>query len=224
MITAQEMEAIAADLKPPLRDALHDAFHARARKETGRKLHQMIVGPLTSGKTTQAQDYAMALAESGLVEKEGFITIHYFEQLDRDQIEARFESAKGGVIIIDDITRHVENAADLHPLTSFLWRALASDDTTVILTGYKDKMEEFAESAPPDKRALLPDPVEMEKSFSFEERQAFTNPNEARRKARQEKRKVAGEWENASDITLKTGKGIAVPKKATFGKKENLKN
>lgn len=221
---AEEARQVAEDLPSALGQALVEASGRKGRGEGAGRLHQTIVGPLTSGKTTLAQDYAMALSELGLVKKEGFITIHYFEQLDRDQLEARFEGAKGGVIIIDDITRHVENASDLHPLTSYLWRALASEDTTVILTGYKDKMEEFAASAPPEKRELLPEPVELEKSFSFEERQAFTNPNEARRKARQEKRKVAEEWENASDITLKTGKGIPLPKKATFGKKDNPKN
>lgn len=217
---AEEAKQVAEDLLPPLRQAVIDACARKERGESPGKLHQAIVGPLTSGKTTAAHDYALAIAEVGLVSKEGFVTIHYFEQLDRDQIEARFESAKGGVIIIDDITRHVENASDPHPLTGFLWRALASTDTTVILTGYKDKMAEFAASAPPERQALLPKPVEMTKSFSFEERQAFANPNEARRKARLEKRKVAEEWKNASDITLKTGKSIVLPKKAAFGKKD----
>lgn len=208
-MTREELQDIVAELQAPFRQAILDAA---AKK--GKKLHQLIVGPLSSGKTTAAHDYAAALAEAGLASGQ-VVEIHYHEQLDYDAAEERFKKAKGGVIVIDDITRHVDDASLPHPVTGFMWRALAGTETTVILTGYKDRMEEFASTAQPDQRPLLPEPVEMEKSYSFDERQAFRNPGEAARQKRAARRNIAAEWKDAQ-ASPALAKPVRAPKTARF--------
>lgn len=195
-----------------------------AQKGEMRGLHQMILGPAPSGKTTQARAYAEALAAKGIGGKVSELDISMLKYVgDAARI---FATAKGGTLVIDELEK--TDSSQRREILSHAVRAISDGDTLVIITGALS-LENDMEMEPGLSRRMNK-PVILDRQLTRLEMNAF---NDARRTAReaadreriaQEKRaQRVAEWKAAKNEDLLPGKSYAAPKTARFRKPEGAR-
>lgn len=187
-----------------------------------RRLHQMILGPAPSGKTTQAHEYAEALAAKGLGGKLSLIdtsSIQYVGSAGKI-----FKEAKGGTIIIDELEKTIPTLRN--EILAHIVRAISDNDTLVIITGAISLENDIAMD-PGLQRRMVNKPVLMERQFTREEMNTFNAERRAARAARdeEEQRRLQraqrlAEWKSAKTEDLRPVKPITAPKTARFRKPE----
>jgi hypothetical protein len=128
-------------------------------------LHCAIGGPSCSGKTTQAREYAEALAERGVI----LGILKFISCAERDNFadyDSAFKEAHRGAVIIDE----VEKADSGSSLLRRALQAMADGECLVIFTGSAEGVEKLVRNDPAvGNRIRL---VKTEKSFTREERRA----------------------------------------------------
>lgn len=203
-MTLDEIKDTVKDLREPYRAAI---MRSALMNKSGspRGLSQLIVGPNQSGKSTEARDYAKALAAAGLVaKKDPVIVLDQGMRSRNDWIEL-FKSAEGGVLIIDDIPRQVKGP-EANVVTDLMLHALDESKCAVVLIGNDDEMMDFLDGCRPELRARLPAAIETNRPLTEEEiKERLERPlkREAARQAEAIARSSRTWRELADDVTLK---------------------
>lgn len=191
----------------------------KAQPDDLRGLHQVILGPERSGKTTQAQDYVTALAKKGRVSK----------MLQRDPRDLRlvgaaaqmFSDAKGGALILDALEQ--ADPALRREILAHAVRAISDNDTLIIITG-AISLENDIDMDPGLKRRMNT-PIMLDRSFTQAEMLAHDAAKVAERTARDEahrretmRAQRLAEWKTAKNEDLQPHKSHVAPKTARFRK------
>ncbi len=201
-------------LHPELQTAVDNAKQGDLRG-----LHQAILGPERSGKTTQAHDYATALAAKTGISK----------MLQRDVRDLKFvgsaaqmfADAKGGALILDELEK--ADATLRREILSYAVRAISDNDTLIIITGAISLENDIAMDEGLKRR--MNEPIMLDRSFTQAEMTAYNAAEAAKHAARDEEhRKVAmraerlAEWKAAKNEDLRPHQSHAAPKTARFRK------
>ena len=201
-------------LHPELQLAVETATQGNLRG-----LHQMILGPSRSGKTTQAHAYVGALAAKGFERKlVEFNTSDLKFVGDTGKI---FAAAKGGAIIIDEL-EHADSTQRREVLQHIV-RAISDGDTLVVLTG-AISLENDMEMDPGLSRRMSK-PVMLDRQLTRPEMEAFDNARRAEHEAAERERQVrelraqrVAEWKTAKNEDLQPRQPHSAPGTARFRK------
>lgn len=125
--------------------------------------HMAIVGNPGTGKTTVARLFGNILHEEGLLSKGQFISVTPFDLVGeyigqtRAKMQAVCDSAKGGVLFIDEAYGLINDFGReaIEVLIEFM-SSVEADDTIVILSGYKNEMEDFLKNGNPGFKSRIP--------------------------------------------------------------------
>lgn len=131
--------------------------------------HMAIVGNPGTGKTTVARLFGNILQEEGLLSKGQFIGVTSFdlvgEYIGQTSAKTRAvcDSAKGGVLFIDEAYQLMSRYGEVYnygheaidELAMFM-TSVEADDTIVILSGYKNEMEDFLKNGNPGLKSRIP--------------------------------------------------------------------
>lgn len=181
-------------------------------------LHQMILGPSPSGKTTQANAYAEALMTKGVTGSLRMLDINQIKFVGN--LGQVFNEAKGGVLLIDELEK--TEATQRREILSHVVRAVSDGDTLIIITGAVSLENDLA-MEPALQRRMGP-PVILDKKFTRAEMEAFKAAHNARRDAEHEMQEVRAqrmaEWKTATAEDLRPRKAYTAPKTARFRKPE----
>jgi nucleoside-triphosphatase THEP1 len=141
---------------------------AAAIKGSGRlaSLHCAIGGPPCSGKTTQAREYAEALAERGVI-LGTFKFISCAERNNFADYDSVFKEAQRGAVIIDEVEKADSSSSLLHRAV----QALASGECLVIFTGTAEGVKKLVGNDPALGNRIRF--VMTEQSFTREECRAY---------------------------------------------------
>jgi hypothetical protein len=167
-----------------------EAGYPNARKKD---LHQIIVGPLRSGKTTKAHDYAKLLFEKGLVESAdpvcengGYMGASLSISDINQHLNLLLSQSQNRVLIIDEADK-MKIDLFIHVMKLAL---IQKDGPILVLVGDAEKMQKMIGKvideiktdpalAPLEARmptAFMRPPVTTERSFSHEEMQRYNEP------------------------------------------------
>lgn len=182
-------------------------------------LHQIILGPAMSGKTTQAHGYVTALANKGGIGK----------MLRRDASDIKFvgdvtrifKDAKGGALVFDELER--VDATTRREILAHMVRAISENDTLIIVTGAISLENDMEMEAGLKRR--MNTPIMLDRSFTQDEMRAHNAAEAAQRDARddaarreQARAQRVAEWKAAKNEDLRPHKSHAAPKTARFRK------
>lgn len=188
----------------------------RAQAGNLRGMHQMILGPSPSGKSTQARAYAKALAEKGVVGplREIDISVLRFVHSIGDE----FSAAKGGVLLIDELEK--SGADQRREVLAHVVRAISEGDTLVIITGAVSLEKDRDMDAGLQQR--MNKPIILDRQFTVPQMDAYNATGRdlfAEEKTAQAMRaQRIAEWKEAKTEDLRPLKPIIAPKTARFRK------
>ena len=188
-----------------------------------RGLHQMILGPAPSGKTTQARAYADALAVKGFGGKVSEFDISMLRFVgDTAKI---FESAKGGTLVVDELEK--ADSSQRREILSHIVQAISDGGTLIIVTGAVS-LENDMEMEPGLSRRMNK-PVILDRQLTRAEMKAFNDARGEEREAAERERKVqeqraqrVAEWKAAKNEDLQPKKSYVAPKTARFRKPQGV--
>ncbi len=200
--------------------ALHEKLTEtldRAAADTGTKMHQFIVGPAGSGRTTQAQDYAAEMIARGFANqtrsRKDFEIVPFDNPGDVSAVTKLMGDATGGVLIVENFrARHDSNDAQ-KLLHNRLVRAMDQQTTTVVFISTPSDLAEALRNMP-EISARLRTTVNTPKTFTPEEIAAYHHDQKEGDRNRQ---RIA-EWKEARDEDLRPKDKIAAPHTARFVK------
>jgi hypothetical protein len=211
-------------LREPYQKAIKQNAVLRQKGDL-RGLSQLIIGPPRSGKTTEANLYADALARAQLVDGKEPVCIYGGEVAHSEHWKEIFKSAEGGVLIIDNIFDYRGDEGERSLLHSLIALSYDEPKHVLVLTGDAEPMEQFVEDCPPELQARMWRPIATERTFDEAEIGAYHLKQEEERRAREKAEREAAElarskeeWRQMSeDVTLK--KPAAPMKPVTFSRK-----
>lgn len=189
----------------------------RAAAETETKLHQFIVGPAGSGRTTQAEAYAAELIARGFANqtrsRKDFETVSFDNPGDVSAVTKLMGDAAGGVLIVDNFKpRHdMEDGQKL--LHNRLVRAIDQQTTTVVFISTPSDLAEALRNMP-EISARLRTTVNTPKTFTPDEVAVYHHDL---REGDRNRQRIA-EWQEARDHDLRPKEKIAAPQTARFTK------
>ncbi len=189
----------------------------KAAAETETKLHQFIVGPAGSGRTTQAEAYAAEMVARGFANqtrsRKDFETVSFDNPGDVNAVTKLMGDATGGVLIVEDFrTRHDRDDGQ-KLLHNRLVRAIDQQTTTVVFISTPADLAEALRNMP-EISARLRTTINMPKAFTPEEIAAYHFD----RKEGDRNRQRITEWKEARDEDLRPKERIAAPHTARFVK------
>ncbi|MDF3023674.1 MAG: hypothetical protein K0R10_1035 [Alphaproteobacteria bacterium] len=189
----------------------------RAATDNATKLHQFIVGPAGSGRTTQAAAYAAELIARGFANqtrsRKDFATVSFDNPGDVSAVTKLMGEAAGGVLIVDHFKpRHdIEDGQKL--LHNRLVRAIDQQTTTVVFISTPADLAEALRNMPEISQRLRTT-INMPKTFSPDEIAAYHHDLKEGDRIRQ---RIA-EWKAARDEDLRPKERHAAPQTARFVK------
>ena len=186
-----------------------------------RGLHQALLGPGPSGKTTQAHEYAAALAVKGVGGQVHDLEISQLKFVG--DIGRQFTAAKGGTLVIDELQNTSETQR--REVMAHIVRAISDNDTLVIMTGALS-LENDIDMDPGLKRRMNP-PIIFDRIFTRAEMDGYREAQRVQRMAREQEQQEqalraqrVAEWKAAKNEDLRPAKPITAPKTARFRKPE----
>jgi hypothetical protein len=207
MDASKLLEAI-KDLREPYQKALGTAAVMQPKGDL-RRLAQVIIGPPQSGKTTEANKYAAALAKSGLVADTEPLRADGGIPRQRDEWVKLFASAENGTLIIDDIYK--ADPGSVLILGDLMLQSFDAPKLVLVLTGDEEPMKKFLDECRPELRTRMPRPITAEGPFTAEQMAAHHAKLEEEHRVRLEIMRRAEElthsqreWKEMSeDVTLR---------------------
>ncbi len=189
----------------------------RAALDSGQKLHQFIVGPPQSGRTTQAEAYAAVLIARGLARqtrsRKDFETVSFDDPGDINAVTKLMGDATGGVLIVDRFRKRHDIDDGQKLLHNRLVRAIDQRTATVVFISTPADMAEALRNMPEIAQRLRTT-VNTPKTYTPEETAAYHYDLQADERSRQ---RIA-EWQEAKDRDLRPREKITAPQTARFQK------
>lgn len=178
-------------------------------------LHQMILGPSPSGKTTQAREYLAALAQKGFdIKGATFAIARHWRDENWQTVADTFERAKGRILIVEELEK--ADASIQKMAAAKLAKMMADNDTLVMVTGAAGLADLYGATA---LRERMNAPVTLPRRFTPEEQAAYNAFMQLPPEERAQRQRKA-EWKEARDADLRPVKIIAAPATARFRKPE----
>lgn len=184
---------------------------------TGTKLHQFIVGPAGSGRTTQAHNYAAELIARGFASqtrsRKDFETVSFDNPGDVNAVTKLMGDAHGGVLIVENFRSRHDRDDGQKLLHNRLVRAIDQQTVTVVFISTPAELAEALRNMPEISQRLRTT-INTPKTFTPDEIAAYHYDLRADERARQ---RIA-EWQAAKDHELRPKDKIAAPHTARFTK------
>lgn len=189
----------------------------KAATETETKMHQFIVGPAGSGRTTQAQAYAAEMIARGFANqtrsRKDFETVSFDDPGDVNAVTKLMGDATGGVLIVENFrTRHDGDDGQIL-LHNRLVRAIDQQTVTVVFISTPPELAEALRNMPEISQRLRTT-VNTPKAFTPEEIAAYHYDLKEGDRNRQRR----AEWKEARDEDLRPRDKIIAPHTARFVK------
>lgn len=182
-------------------------------------LHQMILGPSPSGKTTQAREYLAALAQKGFNTKPAtFAIARHWRDENWQTVADTFERAKGRILIVEELEK--ADAGIQKMVAAKLAKMMADNDTLVMVTGAPELSALFDSHTSLQKH--MNPPVTLSRRFTAEEQAEYNAVMQLPAEERKTRQRKA-EWREARDADLRPVKPITAPKTASFRKPEGAR-
>lgn len=189
----------------------------RAAADTGTKMHQFIVGPAGSGRTTQAQAYAQEMIARGFANqtrsRKDFDTVDFDNPGDVTAVTKLMGDATGGVLIVENFRKRHDRDDGQKLLHNRLVRAIDQQTVTVVFISTPAELAEALRNMPEISQRLRTT-VTTPKTFTPEEIAAYHYDLKEGDRNRQ---RIA-EWREARDEDLRPKDKIAAPQTARFVK------
>lgn len=203
------------ELRQDLADTVKKAAAIQSRQSarpgtTGRsiyaRLHQILIGPPRSGKTTQANAYVDALVAEGIIDKDArlFIEAHHLTDSSYVRLlEEKLQKLDRAVIVVDEIDKR-RGAPDTL-LEKLLTSFIEDKKGVVIMTGYEQTTHQYLQENT-SLKMRMPAPLLLEPEPTPEE------------KAARKKESIIAEWRAIKTLTVHVEKPLKHPGKACFTK------
>lgn len=190
----------------------------KAAADSATPLHQFIVGPAGSGRTTQAQDYAAEIVTRGFgnqtMDRKNFATISFAGLTDTPLVVSTLLDAVGGVLIVEDLKATGGTLSSAQKvLHDRVIGAMDKRLTTIVFTsGPRDLAAALREMPELGKR--LRTTINLSHTFTPDEIAAY----KADKSAGELRRRRIAEWKTARDEDLRPKERHAAPQTARFTK------
>ncbi|MDE1153514.1 MAG: hypothetical protein PW788_13340 [Micavibrio sp.] len=148
-------------------ESLRERVERGMKALPGQHLHQMILGPRKSGKSTQAYEYIEALKDKGFIADTQPVLVNCGQRPGAQTIlDAIAKLAPGKAVLVDDPDR-LHGMPQWALIEQLIVQAVSSGNP-VIITAEKPGME-VALSHSPTLRHHITSRIELTHSFSFQE-------------------------------------------------------
>ncbi len=191
----------------------------KAAANTGTKMHQFIVGPAGSGRTTQAQGYAAEMIARGFANqtrsRKDFETVSFDNPGDVNAVTKLMGDATGGVLIVENFRPRHDGDDGQRLLHNRLVRAIDQRTTTIVFISTPADLAEALRNMPEISQRLRTT-INTPKTFTPEEIAAYHDDLKEGDRIRQR----SAEWKEARDEDLRPRAELTAPKTARFRKRQ----
>lgn len=178
-------------------------------------LHQMLLGPSPSGKTTQVREYIEALREKNVLTKTSmFASAAHWRDSDWQSVADAFEHAKGSILVLDELEK--ADARIQQMVAHKMVKAMSDNDTLIVVTGavslenLKDLDAGLASRMNP--------PIILTHKFTTDEIEQYKIDKTSVIHGKTQMDPRIAEWRAAKDADLRPRRRFAAPNTARFSK------
>lgn len=197
-------------------------------RDVSLQLHQIIIGPRGTGKTTAALNYAESLATEKLVRPGIVVALDCSAPASPAGFEAALAQAQGGVLILDQAQHLSRDFNGFDPI-ALLKGAMEDRAFVTVLVGETAGLEALLRDEPGLKRRINA-PLHLTHRFSDHEIAAYHADlaeaarraalTEAERAAEDEKNRSAAQWKEKREVEVAAPAAVRPMRPVRFTRKD----